>query len=391
MSELSVPAWRPRAVMVLVAGASAIVLIVGMRNFAGIIGPLFLALVLTVAVQPLREVITRGRVPRWVGTLVALLCIFAVLIFLGVAIVIAGAQLVNLLQDYAGQSTQLQSTVAEQLQRFGVDRDKAKQILGSFDLGKVSTFALSLLSGVAGLASNLVLILGLLLFMGIDAAGYSGVMKNMPSERQAFSTALGRFAVSTRRYLLVSTVFGAIVALLDVAVLYILGIPAPWLWGLLAFITNYIPNIGFLIGLVPPALLALLDGGWKSALLVIVLYAVINAVIQSGLQPKIVGDSVGLSATLSFVSLIFWAFVLGAWGALLAIPLTLFVKAMLVDMDHQSHWVVPLLSGHHDAGPAEPVAASASGPSGSARPADSGSDEPPGPAGSADPDAVAPA
>jgi AI-2 transport protein TqsA len=80
----------------------------------------------------------------------------------------------------------------------------------------------------------------------------------------------------------------------------------------------------------------------------VVLYLVINAIVQSGIQPKIVGDSVGLSATLSFVSLIFWAFVLGAWGALLAIPLSLFFRALLVDVDARSRWVVPLLSGHHD-------------------------------------------
>jgi len=205
-----------------------------------------------------------------------------------------------------------------------------------------------LLGGAAGLASNIVLILGLLLFMGLDAGGYTGVLRRMPADRRPLAEALGKFAVGTRRYLVVSTVFGAIVALLDVGVLYLLHVPAPWLWGLLAFITNYIPNIGFVIGLIPPAVLALLAGGWKSMLLVIVLYIVINSVIQSGIQPKIVGGSVGLSGTLSFLSLIFWAFVLGAWGALLAIPLTLFARALLVDVDAHSRWVVPLLSGHHD-------------------------------------------
>jgi AI-2 transport protein TqsA len=350
MSEVRVPGWSPRAVIVLVSGASAVVLVVGMRYFSGIIGPLFLALVLTVTVQPLRELITtRLRAPRWVGTVVALVGIFVVLIALGLAIVVAGAQLVTLLGTYAGQADQFAAQLADQLKAAGVDRDKAQQILSSFDVGKLATFITGLLGGVAGLASNLVLILGLLLFMGLDAVGYTGVLRNMPSERRPFSTAMASFAVSTRRYFLVSTVFGAIVALLDVGILYLLNIPAPWLWGLLAFITNYIPNIGFVIGLVPPAILALLSGGWQSMLLVILAYAVINAVVQSGIQPKIVGDSVGLSATLSFLSLIFWAFVLGAWGALLAIPLTVFVRAMMVDMDAQSRWVVPLLSGHHDA------------------------------------------
>jgi AI-2 transport protein TqsA len=337
-----------RALTVLVAGASAIVLIVGVQYFSGIIGPLFLALVLTIAVQPLREAVTRRGVPRWVGAVVALLCLFAGLVALSFAVIAAGAQLVNLLGDYGPQFGNLRDQLTESMRSAGIDSTRAKDVLSSFDVGKLSGFIVTLLGGAAGLASNLVLILGLLLFMTLDAAGYTGVLRRMPTDRRPLAESLGKFAKGTRRYLVVSTVFGAIVALLDVGVLYLLNVPAPWLWGLLAFITNYIPNIGFVIGVIPPALLGLLSGGWQTMLLVIVAYTVINAVIQSGLQPKIVGGSVGLSGTLSFLSLIFWAFVLGAWGALLAIPLTLFARALLVDVDANSRWVVPLLSGQHD-------------------------------------------
>jgi AI-2 transport protein TqsA len=337
-----------RALTVLVAGASAIVLIVGIQYFSGIIGPLFLALVLTVAVHPLRQALTRRGLPRWMASVAALLCLFAGLLALSFAVIAAGAQLVTLLGDYAQQFGNLRDQLTETVRSAGMDGSRAKEVLSSFDVGRLSGFIATLLGGAAGLASNLVLILGLLLFMGLDAAGYSGVLHQMPADRRPLAESLGKFASATRRYLVVSTIFGAVVALLDVAVLYLLNVPAPWLWGLLAFITNYIPNIGFVIGLVPPALLALLSGGWQSMLLVIVLYIVINAIIQSGLQPKIVGGSVGLSGTLSFLSLIFWAFVLGAWGALLAIPLTLFARALLVDVDSRSRWVLPLLSGQHD-------------------------------------------
>lgn len=348
MQEVTHSIAGSRALAVLVAGASAIVLIVGVQYFSGIIGPLFLALVLTIAVQPLREAVIRRGVPRWIGGVVALICLFAGLLALSFAIVAAGAQLVNLLGDYGPQFGSLRDQLAETMRSAGMDGTRAKEVLSSFDFGKLSGFIATLLGGAAGLASNIVLILGLLLFMTLDAAGYTSVLRRMPTDRRPLAESLGKFAKGTRRYLVVSTVFGAIVALLDVGVLYLLNVPAPWLWGLLAFITNYIPNIGFVIGLIPPALLALLSGGWQTMLLVIVAYTVINAVIQSGLQPKIVGGSVGLSGTLSFLSLIFWAFVLGAWGALLAIPLTLFARALFVDVDDRSRWVLPLLSGQHD-------------------------------------------
>ena len=87
--------------------------------------------------------------------------------------------------------------------------------------------------------------------------------------------------------------------------------PLVLLWGVLAFITNFIPNIGFIIGLVPPALVALLTGGWQLALAVVVVYCLLNMVIQSLIQPRFIGDSVGLSATVTFVVLLFWAWVLG--------------------------------------------------------------------------------
>jgi predicted PurR-regulated permease PerM len=152
-------------------------------------------------------------------------------------------------------------------------------------------------------------------------------------------TALGVFARGTRKYFGVATIFGGIVAVLDGAALLILGIPAAGLWALLAFVTNYIPNIGFIIGLIPPAILGLLVGGPGLMIAVIVVYSVLNFIIQSVLQPKFVGDAVGLTTTVSFLSLIVWAYILGPIGAILAIPASLFVKALLVDMDPTAQWL----------------------------------------------------
>ena len=145
--------------------------------------------------------------------------------------------------------------------------------------------------------------------------------------------------------MVVSTVFGLIVAAINVAELWWLGIPLPLLWGLLSFLTNYVPNIGFVLGLLPPALLGLLEGGVRLMLLVVAAYAVANFVIQSLIQPKFVGDAVGLSITLTFLSLVFWSSVIGPLGALLAVPLSLLTKALLVDIDPAARWLAPLITG----------------------------------------------
>jgi AI-2 transport protein TqsA len=94
---------------------------------------------------------------------------------------------------------------------------------------------------------------------------------------------------------------------------------------------------------VPPALLGLLAGGWSELIAIVVVYSLLNFVVQTLVQPRFVGDSVGLSMTVTFIALLFWSWVLGALGALLAIPLTLLVKALLVDVDPRGHWLDTLL------------------------------------------------
>ena len=115
-------------------------------------------------------------------------------------------------------------------------------------------------------------------------------------------------------------------------------------WGVVSFITNYIPNIGFVLGVVPPAILGLVDSGPWTALWVVLSYTAANFVIQSLIQPKFTGDAVGLNTTTTFLCLLFWSTVTGAMGTILAVPLTLFVKALLIDSDPRSRWVGIFLS-----------------------------------------------
>jgi AI-2 transport protein TqsA len=224
-----------------------------------------------------------------------------------------------------------------------VGPEQLKQAASSLNLGKLAGVLGSLLGSVAGLASNLVFLLALLLFLSVETGGAGHRLASIATDRPRITEALGRFAWGTRQYLLVTTVFGLIVAVLDSIALAIMGIPLAVTWGLLSFITNYIPNVGFIIGVVPPALLGLLTGGPHLMVIVIVVYCVLNFVVQSIIQPRFIGDAVGLSVTVTFVALVFWAWLLGPLGAILAIPLTLLVKALLVDIDPRAKWADALL------------------------------------------------
>lgn len=161
---------------------------------------------------------------------------------------------------------------------------------------------------------------------------------------QDFAAAMATFTTVVRRSWIVVTIFGLIVAVLDVVALTMIGIPLVLVWGVLSFLTNYIPNSGFVLGLIPPALVALLELGPAAALWVVAAYSVLNFVIQAIIQPKVAGESVGVTPFVSFFSLLFWYLVLGPLGTLLALPATLLVKALLVDANPNAEWINILIS-----------------------------------------------
>jgi len=333
----------PRPLLVLVGTAAATITVAGIRGIADLLGTVFLALVLTIAIHPLRGWLQGRGLPAWAATLVMIVTVYALLLAFALALVVATARFAALLPEYKDEMASTVQDVTSQLSRLGVADEQISAISGSFDVGKLVDLAGDVLGGLLGVLSDLFFIVTLLLFLAVDAAWFPSRLADTPRERGPLVSALVSFAHGTRSYLVVSTVFGLIVAIIDTGVLWAMGIPVPLLWGLLAFITNYIPNIGFIIGLVPVAILGLLEGGVGLMLGVIAVYCAINIVIQSVIQPKVVGDAVGLSATLSFLSLVFWAWVLGALGALLAIPLSLLVKALLVDVDPRARWLNPLI------------------------------------------------
>jgi AI-2 transport protein TqsA len=357
----------PRGTIVLLTAAGTVLVIAGLHEIADIIAPVFLALVLTVAVHPLDGVLRRWGAKPWAAMLLTLATIYLILIALSGAAAFSLARLATELPQYKGRGQELVDNVSQQLSQLGIGGQQVNAALGDINVDKVVTELLQVLDGLLGITASLVLVVTVLFFMALDASGFTARLDSI--SRAGLAPALSGFASGTRRYLVVSTIFGLVVAVLDTIALALIGVPLPVVWGLFSFITNYVPNIGFVIGLIPPALLGLLEGGPWTMLAVIAVYCVINVIIQSVIQPKVVGDVVGLTATLSFVSLIFWTWVIGPLGAILAIPLSVLTKAVLLDMDPSARWLSVLVSPGAqtdvtDAPSAEPPSEAApSGPS----------------------------
>jgi len=336
---------RTQGETIILAVAAIVVGCTGIYMLHGLLAPAFFALTLVITMRPLVAWASRHHVPRPISAIGAIILIYAFVISLFVALGVAIAQLVETLPDYSGKFEAIWAQFQALLGRFGVDQSTLmSQVSGMLDTSRIVILAQGMLSQVTSFGSVLMIMALTVVFLMFDMSHIELRARALTILKPEIATALAGFAKAVRSYWLVSTIFGLIVAVLDVIALGILGVPMAVTWGVLSFITNYIPNIGFFIGLIPPALLALVDSGPWTALWVVVAYAALNFVIQTLIQPKFTGDAVGLNTTTTFLSLLFWAEVIGALGTILAIPLTLFVKALLIDSDPRSRWVSIFLS-----------------------------------------------
>ena len=348
MSETSVhrpDRQRTQGETIILTVAAIVVGCTGIYMLHGLLAPAFFALTLVITVRPLVALASRYHVPRPISAVGAIILIYAFVIGLFVALGVAIAQLIETLPGYSGKFGAIWTQFQALLGRFGIDQSTLmNQVSGMLDTSRIVTLAQGMLSQVTSFGSVLMIMALTVVFLMFDMSRIELRARALTILKPEIAAALAGFAKAVRSYWLVSTIFGLIVAVLDVVALGLLGVPMAVTWGVLSFITNYIPNIGFFIGLIPPALLALVDSGPWTALWVVVAYAALNFVIQTLIQPKFTGDAVGLNTTTTFLSLLFWAEVIGALGTILAIPLTLFVKALLIDSDPRSRWVSIFLS-----------------------------------------------
>lgn len=317
----------------------------GLYFARGLVGPAFFALTLVITVRPLVSWASRHHVPRIVSAVGAIVLIYTFVLAMFAALGVAVAQLIDTLPGYTDKFEQIWENIQTMLARANVDQDMLlDRLSGAVDTSKVVTLAQGLLGQVTSAGSILSVMALTVLFLMFDMTHIEVRARALTLLKPGIAAALADFAASVRSYWLVSTIFGLIVAVFDVIALGFLGVPMAVTWGVVSFITNYIPNIGFFIGVIPPALLAMVDSGPWTALWVVVIYTILNFVIQSLIQPKFTGDAVGLNTTTTFLSLLFWSQVIGALGAILAVPLTLFVKCVLIDSDDRSRWVGLFLS-----------------------------------------------
>ena len=304
--------------------ACVVIVVSGLRAASGILNPMLMAGFLALLFQPLTR-----RLRRWgvaggaaVGLVVLAVVLAGLLLvaFVGVSL----RQLALQLPQYGDRLSGLVAQISARLAEEGIDA--GAYLEGALRGPEVGRFVLNASGSIASGLSNLALTFFIFAFM----LGGMWELERRASIRSRDHSPLAArflaFSETIRGYMGVRAVLGLIAAVLDYVLLEAVGVDYALLWGVLSFLLSFVPNIGFTLSLVPPTLLALVEKGWPAAVIVLVGYQVINNVIDNVIGPRFVGREMKISALLSFLSVIFWAWVLGATGAILAVPLTVLIR-----------------------------------------------------------------
>lgn len=329
---------------VILIGAGTAVIIFALQASANIVNPILLALIIGISVDPLSVWLQRKGLPS--GLALGLTIVIVLLSLIGLIILLI-LSLENLLTSLPQYSSTLQTsiqTMQESLNNAGLSGGIIQSAIEGIEPGPVISAATSFLNALLADLSNLFITLLVLFFFLVDLPLIKKILEKDLLATNPFLIRLRLMVRDLRQYVIISTQINFFVGVVSAIFLFIMGVDYAVLWGLLSFLLGYIPTLGFWISLIPPFILALLEFGIGKALIVLIGFNVINFVIQTFLQPKMMGSGLNLSASVVTISLFVWGWILGPTGALLAIPMTLIVKELFLDAYDDTRGLADLMS-----------------------------------------------
>lgn len=326
--------------------AGIIIIIAGIRAFADFITPLLLAIFISIIGAYPMDWLEKRRVPHFLSITIVLITMLVILTLLGG---VTGTSIASFSQDLPRYEQKLRTIEMDGLKAldaigFHFSDDK---LLDSFDSGKILSFTATLLNSLGSLMSTSVLILLTVLFILLESKSFPRKISLIASNPTATLAKMKKVGSGVRHYLSIKTLTSLVTGVLVAVWLIILKVDYPVLWGLIAFLMNYIPNIGSLLAAIPAILLALVQLGPSSAFWVAAGYLVINTIIGSIVEPRVMGKGLGMSTLVVFVSLILWGWVLGPVGMFLSVPLTMIAK-IYFGANESTKWIAVLLGTEED-------------------------------------------
>lgn len=326
----------------LLAAASAIVILAGLRAASAIVGPMAIALLITIAWAPGSLWLQRHGWKPTVAALTGIVLGVLILGLVGLLVWISLLQLQGKLPTYQNRIETLQVQVRGMLANLPFD---TSQIFTSDAVkpGALVGYALTAVKKLSAAAGTMVVLIVLMAFMMLEGIRYPDKLESALKEFPEAKARFERFSSVMRSYVTVNSIFGLIAAAINTVLLLAMGVDFAILWGLVSFLLSFIPNIGFIVALIPPALLALIEFGFGRSLAVIGGYIIINFSVDNVIKPRFVAEHVDLAPIVIVLSLLFWGWLIGPMGALVAVPLSIAAK-FLFDSFDDSRWLAKLMS-----------------------------------------------
>ena len=343
-SKATIP---PMAIAVITFAALMIALL-AMRSVSEILAPILLALILAICMTPLLDWLEKKGAPGWLALVIT---IGIVVILLVLLVWLVGSSVQNFadsISSYEPRFAEIEQDLGKVLNDLGVNREALATMPELTQPAEILQLFAGFVGGIVSGLSNWGLILMVSVFFLLEALSMPGKMASVVAQEDDPRVKwLFDLVHSLREYMVINAAVGALAAGINTVLLWAMGIEFAVLWGILSFFLSFVPNVGFLISVIPPALLALIQFGTTQMLIVIVAYVVINFLVDNVIKPRFIAEGLNISATVTFLSLIIWGWVLGPAGAILAVPMSIILQAILASRD-ETRWLAYIMGTGHE-------------------------------------------
>ena len=319
-----------------------IIIFAGLKTADKIIVPFFLSMFLALLSFPLLKYFQSKKINTPFSVSLVLITIVSISLSIAALIGTSLNSFRKSLPTYKEKLTSEIDSIVLTFERYNIDIDSTflyEYVDPNFIIQSVA----NTLSAFGNVLTNYFLILFIVMFTLLEAAGFSNKIKLAFKNSDKSITNFHTFSENMNKYLTIKTIVSFITGILIYLSLMALGIDHAVMWGLVAFFLNYIPNIGSIIASIPAIIIAFIQFNALYAIIVAIIYLLVNVVMGSIIEPKYLGKELGLSTLIIFLSLIFWGWLLGPVGMLLSVPLTMIMKIALESND-DTKWIAILLS-----------------------------------------------
>jgi len=327
--------------------AALVIIIAGVMYAKSIITLFLLALFISIiCIQPISW-LEKKKIPQWLALIMVILGL--IILFSGFTFLIGGtlSSFSSNVSKYESTLTEISNSFIQFLNDQGLKIPQG-QLLNLIQPARILEFTANAVNGLLSMMGNTFLIFLIVLFMLMEFGSFSVKARAILSGSDESIAYFSTIIQNIRQYLWIKTLIGLSEGILIYVALLIIGVDYPLLWALIAFLMNYIPNIGSIIASIPTILFALVQLGLGGALWTLGTFMLIHNVIGNFIEPRIMGKGLNLSTLVVFLSLIFWGFILGTVGMFLSVPFTMTLKIIL-EHNEKTRWLAILLGTPADA------------------------------------------